>query len=292
MLVVEYQADKTTSNISSDPFHICLCETNLPDCSEVTKTLSVYPGETFQVSVVTVGQGNGIVPAAVKSNMDEGRLLNSQHIQHTTKKCTILNYTVFSQWTFSQLELYADGPCSTFGDKFTFRLNVNHTCPSGFNISREESACICDEALQKYTNHCSITNGLGKIKCESDDRFWIGYDQSYGLTVHPHCPLDYCVNGTVVFPLNNTDIQCANNRSGLLCGACNSRGISLVLGIYFSLQTMHKQPSSLTDSFCADGSSTGLPAPSLQADSGNRNTQRPSVLCQYCRSQSCIVSAS
>ena len=230
VLVVEYQADKTTSIISSDPFHICLCENNLPDCSEVTQTLSVYPGETFQVSVVTVGQGNGIVPAAVKSNMDEGRLLNSQYIQRTTKKCTILNYTVFSQWTLSKLELYADGPCSTFGDKFTFRLNVNQTCPPGFNISREETACVCDEALQKYTNHCSITNGLGKIKRESGDRFWIGYDQSYGLTVHPHCPLDYCVNDTVVFPLNNTDIQCANNRSGLLCGACNRRGHSLVLG--------------------------------------------------------------
>ena len=27
----------------------------------------------------------------------------------------------------------------------------------------------------------------------------------------------------MVFPLNNTDMQCANNRSGLLCGACNTK---------------------------------------------------------------------
>ena len=49
------------------------------------------------------------------------------------------------------------------------------------------------------------------------------------LILHPHCPFDYCVNDTVVFSLNNTDIQCANNRSGLLCGMCKE-SYSLVLG--------------------------------------------------------------
>ena len=33
----------------------------------------------------------------------------------------------------------------------------------------------------------------------------------------------------MVFPLNNTDIQCAYNRSGLQCGRCK-KGYSLVLG--------------------------------------------------------------
>ena len=37
------------------------------------------------------------------------------------------------------------------------------------------------------------------------------------------------MNDTVVFPLNNTDIQCAYDQSGLLCGACRN-GYSLVLG--------------------------------------------------------------
>ena len=37
----------------------------------------------------------------------------------------------------------------------------------------------------------------------------------------------YCVNDEVVFPLNNTDIQCAQNRSGLLCGACKNNSLVL-----------------------------------------------------------------
>ena len=49
------------------------------------------------------------------------------------------------------------------------------------------------------------------------------------IILHPHCPFDYCVNDAKTFPLNNTDVQCAYNRSGLLCGHCKE-GYSLVLG--------------------------------------------------------------
>ena len=41
------------------------CEHNLPDCSENHYIMprTVYPGETFQVSVVAVGQRHGTVPS-------------------------------------------------------------------------------------------------------------------------------------------------------------------------------------------------------------------------------------
>ena len=83
------------------------------------KTLSVYPGETLQISVATTGQGNETVPALVRSGMGNGRLLSSQYIQQTNRMCTTLNYTVFSQMTMSQGELYEYGTCSTFGNTLT-----------------------------------------------------------------------------------------------------------------------------------------------------------------------------
>ena len=128
-VLVQYQADNTTSSISSDPFHVCPCENNHPECSKEIKELSVYPGETFQVSVVSTGQRNGIVPAEVRSHMDKGKLLSSQYVQQTTKTCTTLNYTVFSQMRMPYLKLYAEGPCSTFGDNLALWLNINQTCP-------------------------------------------------------------------------------------------------------------------------------------------------------------------
>ena len=226
--VVHYEADNTASSISSDPFHICPCENNHPNCNQSMKTLSVYPGETFQVSVVTVGQRAGIVPSAVRSHLDKGKLASSQYIQQTTKICTKLNYTVFSQENVS-LELYPEGPCSTVSAKLLLKLRIYQSCPPGFRLDNSSLSCVCDQTLQKYTNRCNITNGLGKITRESDDTFWVGYDQSHRLTVHSHCPFDNCVSHAVNFSLNNTDIQCAYNRSGLLCGACKNK-YSLVLG--------------------------------------------------------------
>ena len=58
---------------SSDPLHIISCENNLPDCSksEYTFPRTVYPGETFQVSVVAVGQRNAAVPSTVISIINQ-----------------------------------------------------------------------------------------------------------------------------------------------------------------------------------------------------------------------------
>ena len=229
--LVQYEADNTTSVISSDPFRVCFCENDHPNCSKSIKTLSVYPGETVQVSLVTVGQREGIVPSAVRSCPNKGRLETSQYIQQTTTTCAIFNYTVFSQQDAS-LELYPDGPCSTVSDKLFIQLSIRQTCPPGFALKNSSVSCVCDQILQKYTNNCNITNGLGQITRESDDTFWAGYDSSQGFVfVHPFCPFDYCVTYTMTFPLNSTlsDMQCAYNRSGFLCGACKGE-YSLVLG--------------------------------------------------------------
>ena len=230
-MLVQYEIVNKTSIISSDPFHICPCENNSPNCTKSSKTLQIYPGETVQVSVVTVGQRNGIVPTAVTSRVDRGSLLHSQNVQQTTKICTTLNYTVFSQGDVI-LEMYPEGPCSTFSNKMLLHLSIRQSCPPGFSLENSSQSCVCEQIFQKYTNHCNITNGSGQIIRESNDRFWVGYDQSQGLPIiNLRCPFDFCVSHRVVFPLNSTqsDMQCAYNRSGLLCGACKE-GYSLVLG--------------------------------------------------------------
>ena len=241
-LLVHIEDDNTNPSISSDPFRICPCENNRPDCSESDKSYTVHPGETICVSVVAVGQRNGVVPAKVRSRLTSesyhprsspiGNLDPLQYLQETFNTCTILDYTVFSLLDDDSLsiEMYADGPCSTFGNELMLILDVNQTCPPGFNLSEIEQSCVCNQRLAKYTNQCDITDGLGRIMRSSHDQFWVGYDnESNAPILHPHCPFDYCVSHTVDFPLNDTNLQCAYNRSGLLCGACK-KGYSLVLG--------------------------------------------------------------
>ena len=235
MLVNNNDTDyNTNSNISNDPIQICLCENNLPNCSKHHVSHTAYPGETFQVSVVAVGQRNGTVTGTVINNIDRSinYLSDSQYLQETNNTCTKLKYTVFSLSQIVQMGLSAaHGPCIRYY-RYTLVISVklNQTCPPGFNISMSTQSCVCEPKLQRYTNSCRIINGLGQITRDSSRQFWVGYHNQFDeLILHPYCPFDYCVNDTVVFPLNNTDTQCAYNRSGLLCGKCKE-SYSLVLG--------------------------------------------------------------
>ena len=243
-MLVHIDDENTTSSISSYPFRICNCESGLPNCSKSHIPHTVYPGETFTVSVAAVGQRHGTVATQIRSRFTsstsdtDATLSSSQYTQPVNNTCTTLNYTVFSLSDPVILSLYADFPCSMLGYALNISLTIlNQTCPPGFDISKSERSCICGQRLQRFTNSCDITSG--KITRKSGQYFWVGYND--GLILNPHCPFDYCVTKTVnvslndTISLNDTDIQCAHSRSGLLCGACKE-GYSLVLGTSHCMQ--------------------------------------------------------
>ena len=123
------------------------------------------------------------------------------------------------------LVLYADGPCSTNGKLLDISLEFLD-CPHGFSLNPSERICECEPRLQKYTTRCDVTERT----LERSGEFWVGYDSIFqGLILHPHCPFDYCISANISLTFNDTDKQCENNRSGLLCGGCKS-GFSLALG--------------------------------------------------------------
>ena len=186
-MLVHIENDNTNPIISSDPFHICPCENNRPDCSKSQKSYTVYPGETFRVSVIAFGQRNGVVPANVRGRLTysltplqlysitlTGNLHPLQYLQTTFNSCTILNYTVFSLLDRITLQLYADSLCSTISNDLYLGLYINQTCPPGFYLSEIEQSCVCNQRLAKYTKHCDITDGLGRITRSSHDHFWVG----------------------------------------------------------------------------------------------------------------------
>ena len=221
-------------DITSRPLKVRHCLKS--DLSYYNKMAEVhtYPGKTFHVSVVAVGQRNGIVPAVIRAHISEkhgyykklrnANLFITEGTQRVKNTCTTLNYTVFSLAHSEQLKLYAEGPCSS-----TFARTVYvkfHSCPNGFTLSQSRMACACNSRLSKYTNSCDVNDET----IQRDGEFWVGYDNhTEGLILHPHCAFDYCKLKSTKFILNDTDLQCEYNRSGLLCGACK-KGFSLALG--------------------------------------------------------------
>ena len=227
--VAHIEDDYMTSRVCPDISRICPCENNDQGCSNQPEiTHSVYPGETFTVSMVAPSR-NRKLPATVRARIQDNPDSNLYGPQYTqqinTSTCSLLDYTMFSQSDFVLLHLYGSGPCSSLFS-YTLNISLNQNCPPGFNIS-EDKSCVCEQRLQEYTNLCNISSG--NITRDSLEQFWVGYDDSDGLIIHPQCPFDYCVAHKVVFPLNNTDVQCAYSRSGHLCGSCKE-GYSLMLG--------------------------------------------------------------
>ena len=237
-MITILEQPETASVISSGPLQICGCDNGYPNCTIKNRYYEVYPGETFVVKdIVAVGQRNGTVPANILSffqnsdGKERFQIGDFETLQTSSRKCGDHRYTIFilesSESVYEEtFDLYPRGACPVSGGN-PLRISVYiRSCPMGFVLSPTTGGCVCEDRLMTYTNSCNVTDQT--ILCEGN--FWVGYDNaSESLILSPHCPFDYCKTEPVQFQLTDTDLQCAYNRSGLLCGSCQP-GLSLVLG--------------------------------------------------------------
>ena len=97
-----HKSTQQLSLISSNPTRVCLCTNmSIPDCNITEYTITAYPGETFTIPAIAVGQRFGTVPSTVHSNFadlltDNGRLPELQYTQLVNVNCTNLMYTIHS----------------------------------------------------------------------------------------------------------------------------------------------------------------------------------------------------
>ena len=228
-------------SFSSKPVRICFCNKDKqPNCSYHPQPIEVRKGNMFTVPLVAVDQVNNTVPnVTIRSHVLRGGLGENQLLQSTGEGCTDLTFQVFSSHKSEKLVLYADGPCKDAPlSQSTLEINFSICdCPIGFqpNTAIETRCeCECNSNLQPYASHCDPKAEI--IIREGD--FWVNYIKNY--LIYPHCPFDYCKpsNERVKINLNidsGADAQCANNRSGTLCGQC-SFGTSLSIGTSHCIQ--------------------------------------------------------
>ena len=137
--------------------------------------------------------------------------------------------------------MYAKGPCQ-LSTRSHRRLQVQFTacdsCPIGFvkHIGEDTSCtCVCDSKLESYITKCNASTE----QLERQGNFWITYvdtgdNTTNGYLIYPHCPFSYCLPSTMKVDINlnvpkGADVQCANGRSGMLCGRCREN-LSLSIG--------------------------------------------------------------
>ena len=228
------------SSISSSPQHVCIYDSNATDyvCGK-NRTMSIYPGQNFTISVRVVGQMNGAVSGIVKASVEGGSFNESEKVQTVNISGEILTYTVYpspKQYNSGEeatLKLRAD---DTSTNEYTHNfkpatIKIKYKkCPFGFILITTIMSCQClvtDFAVE----HCNIENQI----ITKSKTAWIGkIDNQTNLASSKHCPLDYCdANVSSVHSLSDSlddqDKQCRYNRTGVLCGSCKENW-SLVLG--------------------------------------------------------------
>ena len=142
---------------------------------------------------------------------------------------------MFAESNTTVVNLFPDnGPCRDIGIGHT-QINVTFLpCPNGF--VRNGSERVCEERLQSECFNARCNAADSSVEWTSNNMFWMGaiYDNDSnestyeGLILHRGCPLDYCVDAPVPITLDNLDIQCNHNHSGILCGSCKENyGIAL-----------------------------------------------------------------
>ena len=221
------------SPISSDPLVVCPCVNGTINYTVRSLDREVHPGQMFQVSLVTVGLCGGVSPGILIVEYGKHiNLISSATTDHTSTSCTTLKYTVklidcnisnatitFKLSTSDNYNIRNDQPMS---------INVSLTilpCPLGLVVASGD--CVCSNDISHLSGlSCNISWMPHPIQRSGNN--WMSY-QDNCIIAYTGCPFDYCNTSPVKINLNQSDLQCNHNRSGILCGQCQP-GLSLLLG--------------------------------------------------------------
>ena len=192
---------------------------------KVNRTIS--PGQSFIVTVACLDQME--LPLNNCEVKSDGYESTNFQFGRGEQKRTINGFEQLSFHLFSNiinstsLTIYSELLCSnSIQNKIEVFVDVK-PCPRGFYLDQME--CICDSRLKTtFMNiQCNITNesiftGSG----------WLSFKDN-SIRMNSKCPFNYCPKQrTFISPLQ-PDVQCANNRGGVLCGECLAK-YSVVLG--------------------------------------------------------------
>ena len=214
------------SSASSDPIMVCFCNTttNLPDCSDRTHhIIQTYPGLEINTSIATVGYYGGTSPGDVQVTAQHATLVR-YYGQNQTTNCFQLH--ILLQSTSSTTAL-VDIRVIDGLQEWSVSIGVEILeCPIGF--TQISGLCHCERFLDTSNVQCNLS-ATPYLFLRSGNS-WFGYiNNTQCVTGTTDCPFDYCNRSNVSFDIMAPGRQCVANRTGILCGQCQSH-LSIMLG--------------------------------------------------------------
>ena len=221
---------KIEENYASTPaLKIRLCENNnTGSIQEIYKSITVRRGQLFNLSVIALGEFDMPITERVdftlNSNDDNStQILNMPYNYQIVKGCRNLGFRLFSEREYILFFIY---PLRCIYTSNGLHVHIHLIeCPPGF--VRTKAACTCEKTLFVITGHesvCNIDTGLIKPPINGWIKPLLNSNQSYmGFMWCPNCPSSLCkkCNDTWInFSSSIVDVQCHENRIGIVCGAC------------------------------------------------------------------------
>ena len=231
------------------PGQISSCPIDLNFCGESEYlnegiAIPVIPGQSFNVSVVAVGQRLGITPAIVTTDLTGDNRQNSTITQSrpvlrtSASKCTNLTVTLLTTLVGNDVEVVLkvqrNCPFSDInGTSTVFAVSVQ-PCPWGLALNIDTGKCECFH-FHSFNYLCDLESLSLTIKHNFGRLDWIGCGNLTDCTNEPvlyarGCGMaEYCNSTQQDITLHNLAQICADNRTGILCGSC-AVGQSVVFG--------------------------------------------------------------
>ena len=208
---------------------MCLCiNSTLSNCDvrELTN-ITKMRGETIKLTVAAVDQDQNSLISVIRAYYNEpsAEVDVGEGRRTIQGECTTLFYHVFATEFPATLVLEPVGICerSPFS---AISVHVNLIpCSSGFR--QDKDRCVCEERIMDYLGNSTACN-IDSRSIERKGSIWLRYDEQH-LQLYNTCPLDYCNVSSDTISISSPDQQCANHRSGVICGACQDNH-SIALG--------------------------------------------------------------
>ena len=249
--------------VSSRPQGVCFCYDNetVPhySCQTEHPVINAYPGASFNISVITVGQLNGsttgLIQATLKNQASFHKLV-SHTFSNYSNQCVTLTFSLLTNLSMATIFLQ---PLSKYVmNSFSVMVNIQMSpCPLGFELilAEENYKCDCNSIFQCHLKHLYRFSFLGNsIICDintviltvKSTNLWFGclkFDneaqcKSFGIS--NNC--EFCLRGLRNFTITKfNNGLCPFGQTGILCGQCKpglSRTLDMTLS-HTSVQIKH-----------------------------------------------------
>ena len=188
--------------------------------------IQTYPGLEINTSIATVGYYGGTSPGDVQVTAQHATLLR-YYGQNNTTDCFQLHILLQNtSSTTALVDIRVDGGLQ--GWSVSLEVHILE-CPIGFTHDQISGQCRCDRLLED-TNNVKCNLSLTHFKFLRTGNSWFGYiNNTQCIASTTNCPFNYCNQSDVSFDIMAPEGQCVANRTGILCGQCQSH-LSIMLG--------------------------------------------------------------